>query len=350
MSAPVHRPSPPPRRAVAVWLLLVCAAIAVMVVLGGVTRLAHAGLSIVEWRLVTGVLPPLSDAEWEEAFAAYRQFPEYQKLNRGSMDLSQFKSIYWLEYLHRLWGRLIGVLFLLPFLWFLARRTIPGALAVKLAGMFLLGGAQGVLGWYMVKSGLTDRPDVSAYRLSAHLGLALLIYGYGLWLALGLLGAGTERPASGRLRTFVAALIGLVGVTILSGGFVAGLDAGFAYNTFPLMGRQLVPEGLWLLEPVYRNFFENPVTAQFGHRVLAILTLVLIAVFWFRAGSAPLPARARLACGGLLGAALLQVGLGIATLLLVVPLPLAAAHQAAAVLLWTAALWTAIELGPRVSA
>ena len=349
MSAPVHRPSTPSRRAVAVWLLLVCAAIAAMVVLGGVTRLAHAGLSIVEWRPVTGVLPPLSDAQWEEAFAAYRQFPEYQKLKRG-MDLSQFKSIYWLEYLHRLWGRLIGVLFLLPFLWFLIRRTISGTLAVKLVGMFLLGGAQGVLGWYMVKSGLVDRPDVSAYRLTAHLGLALLVYGYGLWLALGLLGAGTEHEASGRLRTFVAALIGLVGITILSGGFVAGLDAGFAYNTFPLMGGQLVPEGLWLLEPVYRNFFENPMTAQFGHRVLAILTLVLITVFSLRAGSAPLPARARLACRGLLGAALLQVGLGIATLILVVPLPLAAAHQAGAMLLWTAALWTAIELGPRVSA
>ncbi|MGQ0592553.1 MAG: COX15/CtaA family protein [Gammaproteobacteria bacterium] len=349
MSALVHRPSPAPRRAVAVWLLLVCAAIALMVVLGGVTRLAHAGLSIVEWRPVTGVLPPLSDAQWEQAFAAYRQFPEYQQLKRG-MGLSQFKSIYWLEYLHRLWGRLIGVLFLLPFLWFLARRTISGVLAVKLVGMFLLGGAQGVLGWYMVKSGLADRPDVSAYRLSAHLGLALLIYGYGLWLALGLLGAGTERPASGRLRTFVAALIGVVGITILSGGFVAGLDAGFAYNTFPLMGGQLVPEGLWLLEPVYRNFFENPVTVQFGHRVLATLTLLLIAVFWLRAGSAPLPARARLACRGLLGAALLQVGLGIATLLLVVPLPLAVAHQAGAMLLWTAALWTAAELGRRASA
>ncbi len=344
MSTPRHPPVPSERRAIAVWLLICCAAIAVMVVLGGVTRLAHAGLSIVEWRPVTGVLPPLSDAEWEEAFAAYRQFPEYQKLNRG-MVLAEFQSIYWLEYLHRLWGRAIGVLFLVPFLWFLVKRTISGSLAAKLAGLFLLGGAQGALGWYMVKSGLADRPDVSAYRLTAHLGLALWIYAYGLWIALRLLGAGAEHRAPAPLRGFALALVGLVGISVLSGGFVAGLDAGFAYNTFPLMGDRIVPDELWLLDPRYRNFFENPATAQFTHRVLAVLTLIAVLAFWLRGTRVPLPPRPRLASRCLVGAVLLQLALGIATLVLVVPLPLAAAHQAGAVLLWTAALWTAAELG-----
>ncbi len=330
----------------AVWLLVCCAAIAVMVVLGGVTRLAHAGLSIVEWRPVTGVLPPLSEAQWEEAFTAYRQFPEYRKLNRG-MELSEFKSIYWLEYLHRLWGRIIGVLFLLPFLWFLLKRRVSGSLAAKLAGMFLLGGAQGALGWYMVESGLAERPDVSAYRLTAHLGLALVIYAYVFWIALRLLGVGGERPAPAALRGFSLALVALIAVTILSGGFVAGLDAGFAYNTFPLMEGRIVPEGLWLLDPLYRNFFENPATAQFNHRLLAGLTLVAVVLFWLRGRRAPLPPRARLAYRCLGGMVLVQLGLGIATLVLVVPLPLAAAHQAGAVLLWTAVLWTVAELGPR---
>ncbi|MGH8473272.1 MAG: COX15/CtaA family protein, partial [Gammaproteobacteria bacterium] len=206
-----------------------------MVLLGGVTRLKHAGLSIVEWQPLTGILPPLSAPAWEDAFAQYQRYPEYQKLNRG-MTLGEFKSIYWLEYLHRLWGRLIGIAFLVPCLYFTLRHRIGRALIPRLAMLFALGGLQGALGWYMVKSGLVDRPDVSQYRLSAHLGLAAFIYGYMLWVALGLLRPRTA--AEGALPRYCFAVLGLVFATLLSGGFVAGLDAGFAYNTFPLMQGQ----------------------------------------------------------------------------------------------------------------
>ncbi|MEE2980442.1 MAG: COX15/CtaA family protein, partial [Pseudomonadota bacterium] len=177
------------RHRIAFWLLICCAMVFVMVVLGGVTRLTHSGLSMVEWQPVTGILPPLTDAEWQAAFERYRQYPEYQKLNRH-MDVDGFKSIFWLEFIHRLWGRTIGVVFALPFLWFWWRGAIDRRLAPKLVFMFVLGGLQGLMGWYMVKSGLVDRPDVSQYRLTAHLALAFLVYGYMLWVALGLLFAG----------------------------------------------------------------------------------------------------------------------------------------------------------------
>ena len=331
-------------RPIALWLLTCCTLIAIMVLLGGVTRLRHAGLSIVEWQPLTGVVPPLSALAWEDAFAQYQRYPEYQKLNRG-MTLAEFKSIFWLEYLHRLWGRLIGIAFLVPCLYFALRGRIGRALIPKLAILFALGGLQGALGWYMVKSGLVDRPDVSQYRLSAHLGLAALIYGYMLWVALGLL-----RPrimVKGALPHYSVAVLGLVFVTLVSGGFVAGLDAGFAYNTFPLMQGQWLPEGLWLMQPFYRNLFENLITVQFMHRALALASLLAVGLLWFAARRSTLPAHARRACHGLLGACALQITLGISTLILVVPLPLALAHQAGALLLLTMAIWTLHEMhGP----
>ncbi len=329
-------------RPIALWLLTCCALIAVMVLLGGVTRLRHAGLSIVEWQPLTGVLPPLTVPAWEDAFAQYQRYPEYQKLNWG-MTLGEFKSIFWLEYLHRLWGRVIGIAFLVPCLYFTLRRRIGRALIAKLAMLFALGGLQAGLGWYMVKSGLVDRPDVSQYRLSAHLGLAALIYGYMLWVALGLL-----RPriaAEGALPRYCFAVLGLVFVTLVSGGFVAGLDAGFAYNTFPLMQGQWIPEGLWRMQPFYRNLFENLITVQFMHRILALASLLAIGLLWLAARRSALPARGRWACHWLLGAAALQITLGISTLILAVPLPLALAHQAGALLLMTAAIWTLNEMG-----
>ena len=335
-----------PGRAIAVWLLIMCAMIFVMVVLGGVTRLMHAGLSMVEWRPFLGWLPPFGDAAWADIFAQYRAFPEYQKLNYG-MTLAEFKSIFWFEYFHRLWGRLIGLAFLLPLLYFLFTGQVEGRMRRHLFVIFVLGGLQGVLGWYMVKSGLVDRPDVSQYRLTAHLGAAFLIYAYIFWVALGLLYP-TADTLSGRaaagLRWVSIGLVGLVSLTALSGGFVAGLDAGFTFNTFPLMNGQLVPEGLFEHEPWLLNFFDNVTTVQFDHRLLAIVTFVCVAVFWWRARYVDMPNSAQWSIHALMGMTLIQVALGIVTLLLVVPVALGAAHQAGALLLFTASLWTAHTL------
>jgi cytochrome c oxidase assembly protein subunit 15 len=331
-------------RPIAIWLLVCCAMIFVMVVLGGVTRLTHSGLSMVEWRPLLGWLPPLTEAAWEEAFAKYKSFPEYQKLNYG-MALGEFKAIFWMEYVHRLWGRSIAIVFIFPFLYFLATGRVPKHLRPHLALMFVLGALQGLLGWYMVKSGLIDRPDVSQYRLTAHLGAAFLIYAYILWVALGLLAPapkGLHGPTA--LRPASMVLVGLVFLTALSGGLVAGLDAGFAYNTFPLMAGRLVPEGLFDQAPVYMNFFDNVTTVQFVHRVVAILTFASVLLFWLRARGIALPPSVRLPIEAFMGLAAVQVALGISTLLLVVPVPLAAAHQAGALLMFSAALWTARAL------
>jgi cytochrome c oxidase assembly protein subunit 15 len=345
---PIATAGRPSERAIGVWLLVCCAMIAAMVVIGGVTRLTHSGLSMVEWRPLVGILPPLGETEWQRTFELYQATPEYQKINRG-MSLAEFKGIFFWEYVHRVWGRLIGVVFAVPFLWFLVRRRIPRRLAPQLVVMFVLGGLQGLMGWYMVMSGLVDRPDVSQYRLTAHLGFAVAIFGYILWVALDLLRprpAESEPAAPPGLRHFAAALAGLVLVTLLSGGFVAGLDAGFAYNTFPLMNGRLVPEGLFAFEPLWLNLFDNVATVQFEHRVLAVLTLIAALVFWLVAWRGGLPPGARLPVHGLAAMTVVQMGLGVATLLLFVPVSLAAAHQAGALALFTLALWTCFELAP----
>ena len=315
-----------------------------MVVLGGVTRLTGSGLSIVDWRPLTGVLPPLNDAAWAEAFARYQQFPEYQEVNRG-ITLAGFKSIFWLEFVHRLVGRVIGLVFIVPFLWFLIAGRIERALTLKLVIVFALGAAQGLLGWYMVRSGLVDRPDVSHLRLTAHLGLAVAIYGYVLWLALDLLyPAGEGIHAGSAARRLAMGLRGLapwVFLVILSGGLVAGLDAGLAYNTFPLMDGDLVPAGLLAQRPWPANFIDNAIAVQFDHRLLAVLTGAAITVLWLWGQRLRLPARLAIALHGLLAAVVLQVALGILTLILVVPIPLAAAHQAGALVLFSAAVLAA---------
>lgn len=324
-------------RSIAVWLLICCVTIFCMVVLGGVTRLTGSGLSMVEWEPIMGVLPPLSETEWQQTFAKYQQYPEY-KLKNVNMDVAGFKNIFWLEYFHRLLGRGIGMLFGLPFLYFLVRGQIDRPLIPRLAFLFVLGGLQGLMGWYMVKSGMVDDPHVSQYRLTAHLLLAIVIYAYMFWLALDLLrGRDRVQVSSGWLTTGYA-LTGLVFLTIASGGFVAGLRAGFTYNTFPLMNGHWVPDGLMLMEPAWRNLFENITTVQFNHRVLAIGTAVLITAFWWVARRATGSAPVRQALNLLLAAVALQIALGISTLVLVVPISLAAAHQAGAVLLLTAML------------
>jgi cytochrome c oxidase assembly protein subunit 15 len=322
---------------VATWLLVCCALVFAMVVLGGVTRLTGSGLSMVDWRPITGVLPPMSDSQWQQMFELYQQTPEFQKKN-AFMDVHDFKGIFWLEYLHRLLGRTIGIVFLLPFLYFMWRGQIHKRETPKYALMFVLGGMQGVLGWYMVKSGLVDNPNVSQYRLTAHLVAAFAIYAYMLWVALTLLFPSGE---TGRHAWYgkTLALTTLIAVTIISGGFVAGLKAGKIYNTFPKMGDYWIPPDFLALEPAWRNFFDNMATVQFDHRVLAISTFALIVVYWTKLRKADLPKRIQRGVSALLHTAVLQVALGITTLLLVVPIVLAASHQAVAMLLFTVSLY-----------
>src|SRR3989338_4848238 len=325
------------RRAIALWLLIVAVMIFFMVVLGGATRLTRSGLSIVEWRLLEGTLPPLGEAHWLELFDKYKLTPEYRKVNVG-MDLTGFKEIFWLEYLHRLWGRLIFFAALVPLLWFLWRKQIEQPLVRRMVAVPLLVVANGVLGWLMVASGLVDIPRVSPYRLTAHLGLAIVVYGYVLWLPLGFLYPAQGKIEWTRLRHFGAGIVALVFFMILTGGFVAGTKAGYAFNTFPLMNGRFVPEGIFGMTPWWVNLFENIATVQFSHRLVAYLLLLAIPAFWSWARRFELPSRARWLLHGLLALLVVQGGLGIATLIYIVPVPLGAAHQAGALALLTLAL------------
>jgi len=325
-------------RRIALWLFICCAMVFSMVILGGVTRLTGSGLSMVEWDPIFGIVPPLDEQTWNETFELYKQSPEYQKINIG-MDLDGFKNIYWFEYAHRVLGRTIGTVFLLPFLFFLAKGWISRPLVPKLVIMFVLGGLQGLLGWYMVKSGLVDNPHVSQYRLTAHLGLAVIIYAYMFRVALDLwygTAAAASRPG---LRRITGLLGLLVFITILSGGFVAGLKAGLAYNTFPLMDGHWIPQAIFMQQPLWRNFFENIATVQFDHRLLATLVFSCVVLVWAATLRQPLPGQARAGMHVMLAAAVLQVGLGISTLLLHVPVALAAMHQGGALLLFTAVMY-----------
>ena len=338
MTTDVLSPAIPRRdsdRAIAYWLLACAAMVFAMAVIGAITRLTGSGLSMVEWRPLIGALPPLSEAEWQRVFDLYRETPEYQKINAG-MGLEAFKQIFFWEWFHRLWGRSIGLVFALPFAWFWLTGRIARPLMPRLIGFLVLGGLQGLLGWYMVKSGLVDRPSVSHYRLAAHLGLAVLIYGLLVWQAWELLVRTAPVAAAGLRRHMLAATV-LVAVTMLWGAFVAGLDAGLAYNSFPLMDGHLLPPEAWNLIPIWLNPLDNTAMVQFIHRWLAIGTALVVLALWFRSRSAE-PAL-RLATGLAAVIAGLQVLLGIATLLAEVPVSLGAAHQAGALVLLTALLW-----------
>jgi len=319
-------PSAPPR-AVALWLFITAFMVAIMVGLGGLTRLTGSGLSMVEWN-PHHILPPLSDAEWHEAFAGYRASPEYKLINAG-MDLAGFKGIFWLEYVHRLWGRLIGLAFAVPLAWLALRGMLDRRLARRLALLFVLGAAQGGMGWYMVASGLVERPEVSHFRLAAHLVLAVVILGVLVWSALDVV-----RPVALPDRTArrgVLALTALALVTITWGAFVAGLHAGHVHNTFPLMsGNWFPPEGL-RLDPPLLNAVENPAAVQYVHRVLALTLLACLTLFagWSRRRPVVLAALW----------AWVQAGLGIATLLGGIPLALASLHQMGAVVLFALLTW-----------
>lgn len=335
------------QKSIAIWLLTCCALVFAMVVVGGVTRLTDSGLSIVEWQPIVGTVPPVTQSDWDELFEKYHQTPQYQKINAG-MSLDEFKYIFWWEYFHRLLGRVIGLAFFFPFLYFLAKKAIDRPLGLKLTGIFVLGALQGGMGWYMVKSGLVDNPHVSQYRLTAHLGLAFVIYAAMFWVALDLLKPDrTPVAAASRLRglrRFSLGLTALIFVMVLSGGFVAGIKAGMAYNTFPLMNGHFIPPEIFMLEPWYRNFFDNMATVQFDHRLIAWVLAILVPVFWLKSRNLPINGTARLACTSLLVMLVIQISLGISTLLLVVPLTLAAAHQAGALVLFSTALWATHEL------
>jgi heme a synthase len=325
-------------RAIGRWLAVWAAMIALLVLIGGATRLTESGLSITEWQPVSGVIPPVSDASWASEFAKYQRIPQYQLLNHG-MSLAEFKTIFLWEYVHRLWARLLGVALALPLLWFAARRRLPREIVPRLVGLLVLLGLQGALGWWMVESGLSARTSVSQYRLAAHLVTALALYAFTVWTAAGLIAPRGVRaaPRDPALDTGLVALALMVPFTAASGAFVAGLRAGKIYNTFPLMGTGLVPPEYGQLSPWWRNLFENPAAVQFNHRVIATATFALAVWVWFRArrsASAPLLRATRF----VLAAALLQVSLGISTLLTSVPVALGVAHQAGAVLLFTAAL------------
>jgi len=330
-------------RRIALWLFACAGMVLAMAVIGAITRLTESGLSMVEWRPLIGALPPLSEAEWQRVFDLYRQTPEYRLKNAG-MTLDAFRTIFFWEWFHRLWGRLIGLAFALPLAVFWATGAIRRVghvphLGWKLAGLLVLGGLQGVMGWVMVQSGLVDRPSVSQYRLAAHLGLAFAIFALLLWVGLRVLERpGADRPAAipeparAALKRHAAAALAVVGVTVAWGALVAGIDAGLAYNTWPLMAGQLVPPGALSIEPAWLNPTENTALVQFLHRWLAIAAAgVVLALAWRLAradgGALRGPALA------LAAAACLQVALGIATLLSVVWIPLAAAHQAGAFVL-----------------
>lgn len=341
-------PSPPPAmpRAVALWLLAVAALVFLMVVVGGITRLTESGLSIVRWEPVSGILPPIGEEAWASEFAAYKQSPQYQLVNVG-MSLDEFKNIYFWEYVHRLLGRIIGFAFALPLLWFAWKRAIPSGYRWKLVALLVLGGLQGAIGWWMVASGLVDRPDVSHIRLAVHLLMALAIFGALLWVALDLLRLardGDVRPA--RMPTAAIWMLSLLFLQFLFGAYVAGLDAGYAYSSWPKMGDQWFPADAPMLEPFLRNFADNPIMVQFVHRWLAFAVaaaaFVLARDAW-RAGH-------RQSAVALIGAVTVQILLGIYTLLSGVELWIAASHQGMAVLLLAAALVAAHRLGASASA
>ena len=314
------------------WLWSVAGLIFAMVLIGGATRLTDSGLSITEWQPLIGIIPPLDEAGWNEAFEKYKAIPEYQIVNSG-MSLAAFKFIYWWEWTHRFLGRFIGFAVFVPLAFLWATRRLEARTARSMILLLVLGGAQGALGWYMVKSGLAERTDVSQYRLAAHLTLAAAIYATVVWIALGI-GTPSRRIDSREAGTALGIVL-LILVQISIGGFVAGLDAGLSHNTFPLMDGKLVPDGLLVMIPRWRNLFENALTVQFVHRTMAYV--VGLAVFLHALGLT------RSRCDGgreisgwvLFGIVLLQMGLGIAALLMSVPLPLALLHQAGAMLLLT---------------
>lgn len=332
-------------RQVGIWLALCALMVFMMMQIGAVTRLTESGLSMVEWRPLIGWIPPLTEAEWTRVFELYRATSEYHLANAG-MSLEEFQTIFWWEYIHRVWGRLIGIVFALPFFWFLLRGQVPKGTGLHLTVLLLLGAVQGVIGWWMVKSGFVDRTDVSQYRLAVHLGMAFFILGYLFWVAVFLLKPVEEtRVAVSRgFRRLGATAHAVIFFTVLSGALVAGLNAGMAYNDWPFMNGQFIPSNYFWLEPWWLNFFETIQAVQFNHRGFAYLTVIVVAALWFWSRKKDLAPRARWSINALAIMLAIQVLLGISTLMLVVPMHLAVAHQSGAAITFVISLWVMIEL------
>jgi cytochrome c oxidase assembly protein subunit 15 len=343
----ISTPRTPEKRAVRWWLFSIALLIAIMVLVGGATRLTESGLSIVEWKPVTGALPPLTEAQWTQAFDAYKTIPQYRALNAG-MTLAAFKTIFWWEWSHRLLGRAIGVVYLLPFLWFLWRGGLSAELKRRLWLIFGLGALQGTVGWWMVASGLSERVEVSQYRLATHLVLALLIFAAVVW-TLRRLADGPSMAGSVRLKITSAALVALTFVQLYLGALVAGLRAGLVYNTWPDIDGSFIPSSarLWFEEPWWRNLFDNTLTVQFEHRMTAYALLALAAFHAFDAVRSRAGTPAINGALWLLAAITLQAALGILTLLNQVPLVLALMHQAVAIAVLALAVLQAERLAAR---
>lgn len=330
------------RKIVASWLFIVALFVVGMIVLGGLTRLTGSGLSMVEWKLL-GMQPPATEMDWIDKFEKYKQFPEYKLENIG-MTLEEFKVIFWFEYSHRMLGRTIGLIFALPAVFFFVKKAFPRSLYTRLLILFVLGGLQGLVGWWMVKSGLVDRPDVSHYRLTTHLGLAVFLYIALLWTALTYSrGVSTTKPLPMYSKISGVLLVMAYG-TLLSGGLVAGLHAGAQFNTFPLMAGQWIPQGLFIQEPWYMNFTENLMTVQFNHRYFAVTTAICILFFAYSVCTQSINIMQRRAIYAMIAAVCLQISLGISTLLSVVWIPLASLHQLGAIVLISSLVWVHHEL------
>lgn len=351
-SAAATVPNAATNRIVGRWLLGCSGLVVGAVVLGGVTRLTESGLSMVDWHLVREMKPPQTQEEWEAEFSKYQQFPEFKILNHD-MTLPEFKFIFYMEWGHRMWGRLVGLSYILPAIYFWRKGYFTRSMKGRVLGLCGFVFFQGLLGWYMVKSGLEEKPEshdiprVSQYRLSAHLGSALLLYCASLWTGLTLLQTPQKMVETKNLmllRRFAKGTGALVFLTALSGAFVAGLDAGLVYNSFPKMGERWIPDDLLAFSPTLKNFFENPTTVQFDHRILGISTLAAITSLYLFSRRMILPKRAKIAISLLTAMAYGQVALGISTLLLYVPTPVAATHQSGSLALLSLAIWVLAEL------
>lgn len=308
-------------KAVSNWLFFMASLVAMMVFIGGVTRLTGSGLSMVEWRPLMGILPPLSQTEWVRVFELYQASPEFNEIN-SDMSLAGFKTIFFWEYVHRVWGRMLGFAFILPLIYFWVRNSIPHGYKPKLIGLMFLGGMQGVIGWWMVKSGLVDNPAVSQYRLATHLSMALIIFVLLVWVGMNIRFGRAKMPTGHGAASFV-----ILSITIVAGAFVAGLDGGLVYNEYPLMGEGFVP--IEYGEAGAADPFENPASAQFHHRILALITVLAIIGLWMIARKQQIGITAHI----MLGFVGMQFTLGLITLLLYVPVWAGALHQLGAVLL-----------------
>jgi len=331
------------RRAVGFWLLAIAAVILGMITVGGLTRLTGSGLSITEWDPIMGAVPPLSDAAWQIAFAKYQHIPQYVREHQG-MTLAEFKGIFWWEWAHRLLGRLLGVLFFVPFVWFAWVGAIRRSEWPRMLLLFALGALQGFVGWWMVESGLETRVSVSQYRLAIHLGVALILLVAIVWIALEYLRAPEMQVRARRFQSWAIVIGGLIYLQMLLGALVAGLHAGLIYNTWPTMDGRLLPEDAFALSPRWLNFFENPGTAQFDHRLGAYIVALAVFALWWIERAAKLDGFSRRSGNALLHITLFQIVLGIVTLLLQAPEFLAALHQLTAALLLCTAVWHAFEL------